>query len=250
MSDDVEDGIAEGRYDWAYYWKDQEDRTWRSMMRRLRRLERKLGLPQHKVILEPERKIYDMEGKLLLGHISKPDERFYEKTQGGFQRVDREVGAIYVYSKEAAGMTFIEQVIHECVERLEDERDKPSVEAINLLIGHLNDLTSSILKDKSSPNQLIELAIVKREQVAKDVSQLSENIYQEREKVVAKLVPQLIKKTTITDDEEYERGQQLFSEVYPSKGIKPPRKRKLTKKEEELLGRFIHDCIIDFEYPE
>jgi len=234
-------------YDEYLYNKEQEDRTWRSVMRRLRRLERKLGLPRHRVVLEPERKIYDMRGNLLLAHIPKPDERFYEKIRGGYQRVDREVGAIYVYSKEAAGMTFIEYIIHECVERLEDARDKPGVEAINSLITHLNDLIENILKDKGSSSQLIELAIAKREHARKNVSQLSEKIYQEREKVVAKLVPQLIKKTTITDNEEYERGLQLFNEVYLSEGDKSPRKKKLTKKEQEVLNRFIRDCMLPDE---
>jgi len=240
--------MSDAQIDEAMWHQHEMDLTQPKALSRLRRLERKLGLPHHKVVFEPDRKICDEKGNPLDAQIPKPGERFYEKTNGKFRRVEREVGVIYVYTG-SPGMPLIRCLIHECVEKLEDERDRPAVEAINRSFNLLNDLVEQIIKRHDSPSDLVKIAIAKRDEAKRDARRLSEEIYRRREKVVERLVSRLIRETPITLNEEYERGEKLFNEVYPGEG-KPPRKRKLTKKEEELLSQFIQDCMIDYEYPE
>lgn len=211
--DRIDDDIAEGQrmeYERQLY---QEELTLRSLKRRLRRLEKKLGLPRHEVVFEPGKKVYDEKGNPLAGHIPKAGEKFYT-TQFAFGRIDRKVGAIYIYTPEL-GMPLIKKVMHECLERMEDERDKPAVDAINTLIKHLHDLVRNILKDEHSSPQLVKLAIAKRDEVGKLVSEAGEKIYQMRERVIDKLVDQAIRTTAVTEDEEAERVQRL--EEDPSK---------------------------------
>ena len=226
----IDEDIAEGQrmeYERQLY---QEELTFRSLKRRLRRLEKKLGLPHHEFIFQPGKKVYDEMGHLLMGHIPKAGEKFYT-TQFAFGRIDRRVGAIYIYTPEL-GMPLIKKVMHECLERMEDERDKPAVDAINSLIKHLHDLVTNILKDEHSSPQLVQLAIAKRDEVGKLVSEVGENIYQAREKVVEKLIDQAIRTTPVTEDEEADRVQRL--EEDPSKFGKRDRAFvKYLKREEE-----------------
>ena len=227
----IDADIAEGQrmeYERQLY---QEERTLRSLERRLRRLEKKLGLPRHEVIFQPGKDVYDEMGHLLMGHIPKAGERFYT-TQFAFGRIDRKVGAIYIYTPEL-GMPLIKKVMHECLERMEDERDKPAVDAINSLIKHLHDLVTNILKDEHSSPQLVQLAIAKRDEVGKLVSQAGEKIYQMRERVIDRLVDQAIRTTPVTEDEEADRVERLLQEDPSKLGKRDQAFLKYSRREEE-----------------
>jgi len=233
--------MSEAEYGDEIYRYEIEE-TWRIALRRLRPLERLFGLPHLKVVFDPKRMIYDGKGNRLEAHIPKPGERFYEKIREDFKPIDRELNTIYIYCGEPS-MELIECVIHECVERLEDIRDKPSVEGVNRFINHLNDLTEEILKRKNSPSDLVEIAIAKSDQVKKDASRVSEEIYRERERVVDILASYLTWMPSRMFDDEYERGRQLFREVYLREG--PARRWKLTEREKELLAQYMEQGMIE-----
>jgi len=189
------------------------EETQRSLERRLRRLEKRYGLRRHQVVFEPGRKVYDGKGIRLHAHLPKAGERFHGSR---LKNIERELGVIYAYPplKPGPGMAWIETAVHELIEELEDERDKPAIYGINRLVKCLDDLIVSILNDKGSSPQLVKLAISKRREVSKLLQMLGEDIYQTREKVVEALTPIHIRKTIVSDVDMLEKGRQAYNHIY------------------------------------
>lgn len=237
--------MADAEHEYAMFRHDEMEESQCIALRRLRLIEKKLGLPHHEVIFEPGRKIYDEKGNLLEGQIPKPGERFYEKIDGKLVEVKRKDDVIYVYTGEA-GMPLVKSTGHEGVEKREDMRDRPAVAALNRSYKRLYDLVEEAVKRQDLPSDFVRLAVAKRDEAERDIRTVGEEIYKEREKLVEVLVSILIKDMPITIAEEYEKGAELFKQIY----LMHDMKRKLTKKEEELLSQYIADCMTDYEYPE